>query len=94
MRTRGQTAWVIAGAVLGGLIVGPFRLEPAWLWGMAGGAFGGGLGAVSAYLATRPWHPALRALAAVAVFVGGFVGLWLLTSFRSLLEWVETTFPR
>ncbi len=94
MQSRGQTAWIIAGAVLGGLIVGPFRLEPGWLWGMVGGAFGGALGAAAAFLAGRPWHPALRAVAAFAVFVGGFLGLWLLTSFRSLLEWVEATLPR
>lgn len=86
MRTRLETLWVVAGAVLGGLVVGPFRLQPGWFWGVLGGSVGGLLGAVAAHVATRRWHWALRALAVLAVFGCGFFSLWLAAGREFVLD--------
>jgi hypothetical protein len=83
--------WIIAGAVLGGLIVGSFGFQPAWLWGMAGGAAGGLLGAAAGSLAGRPWKLPVRILVISLVLFVGFFSLWMLASSKFLIDWVMET---
>jgi hypothetical protein len=91
MRTRAETIWVVVCAVIGGMIVGPFHLEPAWAWGMLGGAVGGVLGGIAGYITTLRWPWPVRALVAVLVVGLGFFGLWVLTSFHLVVEMFRRT---
>jgi hypothetical protein len=61
-----------------------------WLGGMAGpagaalgGLCGGLLGLAAVALFRRPWPAALRGLAAAAVFLAGFLVLWLAAGFAA-----------
>jgi len=85
MRTRAEMVWVMAGAVAGGMLVGPFELEPAWLWGLIGGVGGGATGWGVGIIAARPWPVAARLLAGAAVVALGFGALW----YVSAGEWVR-----
>jgi hypothetical protein len=93
MRNRPEAVWLVIGAVLGGMIVGPFRLQPPWLWGMFGGLFGGALGAAAGYLSRRAWPVPMRALAVLLLLGAGFFALWMISSGQFLLEWVRQTNP-
>ena len=88
MRAHAGTVWIVVGAIIGGAITGPFRLQPPWLWGMLGGLAGGLLGSLAAYVSTRRWHWSLRALTIALVLGSGFFGLWMVTSLQFVLEWV------
>ncbi|MGV3723117.1 MAG: hypothetical protein ACO1SX_19630 [Actinomycetota bacterium] len=86
MRTRSSTWAMVAGAVLGGLIVGLFPSEPRWLWSVIGGVAGGALGLGAAGLAARRWHWALRALAVLVLLLLGFGCLFLVVGGRWILD--------
>ena len=68
----------MAGAVAGSLLVGAFKLQPAWAWGAAAGAAGGTLAWLAGWMLARPWPLPARAAAAGAVLAAGFFGLYLL----------------
>ena len=91
MRSRREVVWLVVGAVIGGMIVGPFRLQPPWLWGALGGLFGGGIGALAGYLTRRPWPGPVRAVLVLALLGLGFFSLWMLASAGFLVEWVRQT---
>ena len=77
MRTKADTIWLAAGAVVGGLIVGFFPPEPRWLWSLIGGLTGGALGLGAARLIGLKWHWTLRAAAVGVLLAVGFGGLFL-----------------
>jgi hypothetical protein len=78
MRNSAESACVIAGAAAGSLLVGVFKLHPAWLWGAAAGAAGGTLAWVASWLLARPWPLTARIAAAAAVLAAGFFGLYVI----------------
>jgi hypothetical protein len=85
MRTRGETVWVMVGAVLGGVVAGPFAGEPPWLWGLLGGLGGGLSGGLAAWLAARPWPTPARLAAAAAALALGLFLVW----FAAGSQWVR-----
>lgn len=78
MYERAQLLGTAAGAGLGSFIVSVFKLQPAWLWGMAGGVGGGLTAALAGYVLTRRWPVALRAVAALLILGMGFAALYML----------------
>ncbi|MBI3910204.1 MAG: hypothetical protein HY320_04640 [Armatimonadetes bacterium] len=78
MKQGRQYIWIGAGAVLGGFLVGIYRLAPSSLSGVVGGLLGGLLGAGAYALLRRPWRPVYRWSAALGLLVLGFGVLWLL----------------
>lgn len=86
MRTRSSTLAMVAGAVLGGLIVGFFPAEPRWLWSMIGGVAGGALGLGAAGIAALRWPWVLRLLAVIVLLALGFGCLFLVVGGRWILD--------
>src|SRR5688572_2972421 len=89
MRRRALSGWVAVGAVVGGLLVGSFDLEPSWVWGMAGGAAGGAVGAAAGYVASLRWKWPLRTLVAVFILLAGFLTLWMAASAQFLRDAIQ-----
>lgn len=79
---------MVLGAVAGGVLVGLYRLQPAWLWGLLAGAAGGLLGGAAAAIMGWKRPLAVRLLAAGALLLAGFFLLWLVAG----RQWV--TDPR
>ena len=83
--------WIAVGAAAGGMIVGSFQLPPLWMWGAAGGAMGGLLGAAAGHLGKRRWPVAVRALAICAVLGGGYFALWMFAGYWFVMEAARRT---
>ena len=86
MRTRAEQLGVMVGAIAGGLVVGSFSLQPAWLWGMAGGVVGGIIGALAVYVTTLKWPSPLRTLVVILIVGGGFAALWMIAGRQFVLD--------
>ncbi|HTE18351.1 MAG TPA: hypothetical protein VK689_08220, partial [Armatimonadota bacterium] len=86
MRGRVERVGVVAGAIAGGIVVGSFNLQPAWLWGMAGGVAGGFIGALAVYAKSKSWPWPLRTLAVILIVGGGFFALWMIAGRQFVLN--------
>jgi uncharacterized membrane protein (UPF0136 family) len=86
MSSRSSLFALLAGAVLGGLIVGLFPADPRWLWSMIGGVSGGALGLGAAALAAQRWPWPLRAAAVAALLMVGFGTLFLVVGGRWITD--------
>ncbi len=86
LRSRPSAIWLVVGAVVGGFLVGPFKLEPAWLWGMGGGLAGGLVGALAGWVASRKLPVLVRVLLVLTVLGSGFFLIWLVAG----RQWILT----
>ncbi len=93
MRRTSLTLWIVFGAVLGGFIVGAFPLQPAMVWSMGAGLAGGLWGALSGWVARRPWRPPLPQVAALLVAVAGVGVLYMGVSAIVLLNGLRQPSP-